>query len=141
MSSESGTPRTDALESAMEKFSDGCPDYTEDEKLSESLNHARAIERENAALREQLDSAYVTAGTLKVDLVKADWKANKAEQRAREAEKDALQKCWNSIDRLIIHGDVPGNGTDLHSQRNGLVIAANTINELIAALDAEGKAT
>jgi hypothetical protein len=44
----------------------------------------------------------------------------------REAER---QECWFAINKHIHHGPLPGNGTDKHAQRNGMVLACNLIIE------------
>ena len=44
-----------------------------------------------------------------------------------EIRRDERTKCWQSINRWIRLGDLPGNGTDKTAERNGLILAANEI--------------
>lgn len=40
---------------------------------------------------------------------------------------DERNRCWEEINALIKHGDIGGNGWDQTAQRNGLILAANTL--------------
>lgn len=42
-----------------------------------------------------------------------------------------LNDAWKTVDEWIIPGELPGDGTDKSAQRNGLVLAANAIHELM----------
>lgn len=44
-----------------------------------------------------------------------------------EIRADERRKCWERVNKWIIPGPLPGNGTDRSAQRNGLVLAANLI--------------
>ena len=41
--------------------------------------------------------------------------------------KAAIAECWKEVNAMIVHGPLPGNGTDKTAQRNGLVLAANAL--------------
>lgn len=43
----------------------------------------------------------------------------------------SAKDCWDVIDRLIVKGQLPGNGTDRTAERNGLILAANEILKLV----------
>jgi len=45
----------------------------------------------------------------------------------------ALEEVWRSIDARIAQGALSGNGADKTAERNGLVLAANIVRELIDA--------
>jgi hypothetical protein len=42
-----------------------------------------------------------------------------------------LEKAWVEVDRLIVRGELPGNGWDRTAERNGIIIAANKLREMI----------
>lgn len=48
----------------------------------------------------------------------------------RAGRKATKTECLNSIQRLIKRGDLPGDGTDRTAERNGLILASNTIYQL-----------
>ena len=49
-----------------------------------------------------------------------------------------LQVSRDAVNALIVPGELPGNGCDLHAQRNGYIIAANTLFALKPAQGKEG---
>lgn len=57
----------------------------------------------------------------------------------------ALRECWLKINRHVIRGDLPGNGTDKTAERNGLILATNIVAEMMQGLtpldDADGGPT
>ncbi|WP_035238109.1 hypothetical protein [Desulfobacter vibrioformis] len=42
-----------------------------------------------------------------------------------------LDDAWEAVQEWIIPGELPGDGTDRAAQRNGLVLAADAIRELM----------
>ena len=42
------------------------------------------------------------------------------------------QATWDAVNRLIMPGDLGGNGCDNNAQRNGIILAANVLMERIA---------
>jgi len=58
-------------------------------------------------------------------LIEANWQA--AAQAVRAA---VIEEVWNSINSMIVDGPIQGNGWDLQAQRNGVILAANKIQEL-----------
>ena len=52
------------------------------------------------------------------DIFRAIFKAGMERER---------KECWNEINGMIVHGELPGNGTDKQAERNGLVLASNAI--------------
>lgn len=38
-------------------------------------------------------------------------------------------ECWRAVCDMIEPGELPGNGWDRHAQRNGIVLAANAIQD------------
>jgi hypothetical protein len=50
---------------------------------------------------------------------------------------EAYKKCWKKINSMIVHGDLPGNGCDEVAKRNGIILSANVIAEMISMI--EGK--
>jgi hypothetical protein len=53
--------------------------------------------------------------------------------RAPSGREAALREAWAAIDRCIVRGELPGNGTDKTAERNGLVLACNIVTEMIGA--------
>lgn len=43
----------------------------------------------------------------------------------------AIRVCWEEINKLIVPGELPGNGCDKSAERNGLVLAANALSPAI----------
>lgn len=48
-----------------------------------------------------------------------------------EADVATLEQAWKEIDALIRRGELSGNGCDQQAERNGIVLAANKLQELI----------
>jgi len=46
---------------------------------------------------------------------------------------NSLETCWEEINKMIKSGDLLGDGLDKHAERNGFILAANTIEKLISA--------
>jgi len=46
------------------------------------------------------------------------------------AETSTAQAAWDAVNALIKEGPLPGNGWDKQAERNGLILAANTIASL-----------
>lgn len=44
-----------------------------------------------------------------------------------EIRADERRRCWLEISALIVPGKLPGSGCDSTAQRNGLILAANTL--------------
>lgn len=44
---------------------------------------------------------------------------------------EGLQEAWDAVNAIIKPGRLPGNGTDRCAERNGMILAANVIMELI----------
>lgn len=42
-----------------------------------------------------------------------------------------LKDAWNRINSMIRPGDIGGNGCDKTAERNGLILAANAVMEMI----------
>lgn len=57
---------------------------------------------------------------------------------AESIRREAIEECWNAVNALIRHGELP---YDQHEQRNGLVLATNAIRILEAHPAAPGKET
>lgn len=47
---------------------------------------------------------------------------------------DERRKVWREINERIVRGHLPGNGLDKQAERNGIVIAANTVAERMVSL-------
>ena len=43
----------------------------------------------------------------------------------------ALMSAWSEIQDMIVPGRLPGDGTDQTAQRNGIILAANKLREII----------
>lgn len=46
---------------------------------------------------------------------------------------NSLETCWEQINNMIKKGNLHGDGTDKHAERNGLILASNAIGVLIDA--------
>ena len=53
------------------------------------------------------------------------------EDAIQESRRQALQECWEKVNSIIKQGTLPGNGCDETAQRNGLILATNTIMSLM----------
>lgn len=51
-----------------------------------------------------------------------------------------LAEAWSAINRWIIPGNLPGNGTDKLAQRNGMILAANIVHQLLHDKPPKGQA-
>ena len=58
------------------------------------------------------------------DMLRACFKAGAARER---------QACWDEVNKLIVPGELQGNGCDDAAQRNGLILASNLIMGRITA--------
>lgn len=43
----------------------------------------------------------------------------------------AIRVCWEEINKMIVPGELPGNGCDKSAERNGLILAANALSPAI----------
>jgi hypothetical protein len=59
----------------------------------------------------------------------AQWRAIVAAEVARERE-----QAWEAVNAIIPQGELQGNGCDRQAQRNGTILAANVLQERIAAI-------
>jgi hypothetical protein len=49
-----------------------------------------------------------------------------------------VQACWNAINALIVEGPLKGDGWDETATRNGIVLAANVLAEMLDRFGGEG---
>ena len=56
----------------------------------------------------------------------------------RRGKAEGLREAWTHVNARIIHGQLPGNGSDKTAERNGLVFAANILmHDLLRAAACE----
>lgn len=46
-------------------------------------------------------------------------------------QRNTIEECLTMIDGLIVRGPLPGNGCDKSAERNGLILAYNTLYYMI----------
>lgn len=59
-----------------------------------------------------------------------------ARERIADPRIAAMHECLAAVNSMIAQGPLPGNGMDKVAERNGLILAANRLQELIGKADA-----